>query len=258
MIDLDGKRIIVTGASSGIGRAAAAQMAASGARVLLVARRDTELKKAVEEIRAAKGEAESCVADVSSQSETRSYVEKAHALWGGVDGVFANAGVGGQFAPVTDYSEQVLDEVIAVNVKSAFFALQAVLPEMIARRAGSIVVTGSLASERGLAGNIGYLISKHAVLGLVRGTAAEVARHNVRVNCIVPGVIRTPMLTGLPGADTAEGLARLGRLAPQGRVGEASEVGAVAAFLMSDAACYVNGQSWGVDGGTLGTLNSGT
>ncbi len=261
VIDLSGKRIIVTGASSGIGRAAAKIMTASDARVLLVARSEGALKEAVSEIAEKGGKAAYFKADVSSLAGTKAYVAKAQSLWGGIDGLIANAGTSGPVAPVQDYPLDGFEEVLSTNLRSALYAMQLVLPEMIARGSGSIALTGSIASERGLPMTAGYNISKHAVLGLVRSAASEVARHNVRVNCIVPGLIRTPMLEGLAaslaGGDIEEGLKALAKIPAQGRIGTPEEVGAVAAFLMSDAAAYVNGQSWAVDGGMLGTIGNG-
>lgn len=261
VIDLSGKRIIITGASSGIGRAAAKIMAASGARVFLVARSEGALEEAAQEIKAKGGEAHWRKADVAKLDGTNAYVSAAREALGGIDGLFANAGTSGPVAPVADYPLDGLEEVLSTNLRSAFHAMQLVLPEMIARRSGSIALTGSIASERGLPMTAGYNISKHAVLGLARSAASEVARHNVRVNCIVPGLIRTPMLEGIAasfaGGDVEEGLKALAKIPSQGRIGTPEEVGAVAAFLMSDAAAYVNGQSWAVDGGMLGTIGHG-
>lgn len=261
LIDLSGKRIVITGASSGIGRAAAMIMAASGARVFLVARSDGALKDAVSEIKAKGGEAYWRKADVAKLDDTKTYIAAAREMLGEIDGLFANAGTSGPVAPMQDYPLDGLEEVLSTNLRSAFYAMQLVLPEMIARRSGSIALTGSIASERGLPMTAGYNISKHAVLGLARSAASEVARHNVRVNCIVPGLIRTPMLEGLAaslaGGDVEEGLKVLAKIPSQGRIGAPEEVGAVAAFLMSDAAAYVNGQSWAVDGGMLGVIGNG-
>ncbi len=119
------------------------------------------------------------------------------------------------------------------------------------RRRGAILVTGSLASERGMAMNAGYVASKHAVLGLSRAVALELAPFGVRCNCVVPGFIETPMLDALPPDAATAMAARV----PQGRTGSADELAQVAAFLLSDAAAHVTAQSWAVDGGLLGTLS---
>jgi NAD(P)-dependent dehydrogenase (short-subunit alcohol dehydrogenase family) len=180
-------------------------------------------------------------------------LDQAEAASGPIDGLFANAGTGGRFSPIADYSDEDFDAVIAVNLGSVFRAMKRILPGMIARRRGAILVTGSLASERGMANNAAYVASKHGVLGLARAAALEAAPHNVRVNCIIPGFIETPMLADL-GPDAR---AMLAAAVPQGRVGSADELAQVAAFLLSDAASHVTGQSWAVDGGVLGTLKLG-
>lgn len=258
---LDGKVIVVTGASTGIGRAAARVMAGQGARVMLVARRQAILDEAVAEIAAAGGTAAAFAGDVGMRDQAVAAIDAAEARFGAIDGLFANAGIGGAAAPFADYGDDDFDHVLAVNLKSLFWQMKRVLPAMVARGHGAILATGSLASERGLPMTCGYNASKHAVLGLVRSAAAEVAKAGVRVNCILPGLIETPMLTHLAdeftGGDRAAGMAQMARMVPQGRVGTPEELANVAAFLLSDAAAYVNGQAWAVDGGILGTISNG-
>jgi NAD(P)-dependent dehydrogenase (short-subunit alcohol dehydrogenase family) len=169
---------------------------------------------------------------------------------GPIDGLFANAGTGGTFAPFSDYDDDVFENVLRTNLLSPFWSMKRVLPGMMARARGAIVVTGSLASERGMAHNPGYVASKHAVLGLARAAAIEAAPSGVRVNCIVPGFIETEMLANIPD----EARATMASRVPQGRTGTAEEVAEVAAFLLSDAAKHVTAQSWAVDGGILNTL----
>ena len=249
----DNQHILVTGASTGIGRATATLLGKRGAKVFLVARRQAVLDEAVAEVRAAGGTADAFAADVSDKPALLAAIDAAEATFGPIDALFSNAGIGGEFAPFTAYTDDMFEQVLRTNLYSAFWAMKRVLPAMIERRKGAILVTGSLASERGMAFNPGYVASKHGVLGLSRAAALEAAPHNVRVNCIIPGFIETPLLANIDHA-AAESLKRM---VPQGRIGSADELAEVAAFLLSDAASHVTGQSWAVDGGVLGTLAVG-
>ncbi len=253
--ELGGRHILVTGASTGIGRATAQLLARMGARVFLLARTRDNLVEATASITAAGGTAEYCAVDVSDRTALLDAIRTAEDLFGTVDGLFANAGTGGTFAPLVDYDDDAFDAVVRTNLTSVFWAIKRVLPGMIARKRGSIVVTGSLASERGMAGNAAYLASKHAVLGLARAAASEAAPHNVRVNCVLPGLIETPMLMQLD-ADASPQVLRdkLGQNVPQGRIGTAGEVAEMVCFLLSDRASHITAQSIAVDGGMLGTL----
>ena len=255
MTEFKGRHIFVTGASTGIGRATARMLARRGARVSLVARSEATLQEAVAEIRSEGGAAAYGVADVGDKSALLSVFDTAEGAFGPIEGLFANAGMGGSFAPFSEYDDEMFDTVIRTNMTSVFWAMKRVLPGMVARKRGSIVITGSLASERGMANNPGYVASKHAVLGLARAAALEVAPSNVRVNCILPGLIETPLLHNIGGDDIPAAMAFMGRNVPQGRVGTADETAEVATFLLSDAASHVTGQGWAVDGGILGTLS---
>jgi len=245
----NGDPVLVTGASTGIGRATARLLAARGAKVFLVARRKAVLDEAVAEIRADGGIADSREADVSEQSQLNVAIDAAEAAFGPLYGLFANAGTGGRFAPLGAYDQEVFDGVLNTNLLGPFWALQRLMPGMIARGRGAVVLTGSIASERGMANNAAYVASKHALLGLSRAAALEGGPHNVRSNCVIPGFIETPMMEGIP-PDVRDHLASL---VPQKRMGAAEEVAEAAAFLLSDAASYVNGQALSVDGGVLGT-----
>ncbi len=247
MTNLAGKHIVITGASTGIGRATANACAKAGASLTLIARRADLLQQAAQELG---GATTFAAADVADKAALKAALDHAIATHGAVDGLFLNAGIGGMFAPIEHYTDAAFDAVMAVNLKSVFWAIQHVLPAMKQRRTGAILVTGSLASERGLPMNAGYVASKHAVLGLSRAVANEAAEFGVRCNCILPGLIETPMLNGLP----PEAASQMAKAVPQGRTGSADEVAQVAAFLLSDAASHVTAQSWAVDGGMLGTM----
>lgn len=247
-MDFTGKHVIVTGASSGIGEATARTIAARGGSVTLIARREERLAKLASEMGPG---TRWFAADVGDAAAQREALEQAVEAGGSVDGLFLNAGTGGSFAPVEDYGDDAFEQVLAVNLLAPYRAIAQLLPAMKARRAGAILVTGSLASERGMANNTAYVASKHAVLGLARAVALEAAPHGVRCNCIVPGFIETEMFAALP----SDALEQIAARVPQGRTGSAQELAEVAAFLLSDAASHVTGQSLAVDGGVLGTLS---
>lgn len=248
MSDFAGRHIIVTGASSGIGLATARLLVERGARVSMIARRAEVLAGHAAEL----GEANAAgfAADVADRARLEGAIDQAVHRFGPAYGLFCNAGIGGTFSPVSDYPLDTFEHVLSVNLLSAFWAMRAVLPGMIAAKSGAILVTGSLASERGMAMNSAYVASKHGVLGLARSVAVEVAPHGVRCNCIVPGFIETPMLEQLPG----EAHDVMAAMTPQGRMGSAEELAKAAAFLLSDNASHITAQSLAVDGGILGTL----
>jgi NAD(P)-dependent dehydrogenase (short-subunit alcohol dehydrogenase family) len=255
MSELAERHLLVTGASSGIGLASARLAARRGARVFLIARRREQLAAASEAIAREGGSAAYAVADVADRGALLGAIDAAERAFGPVAGLFANAGTGGRFAPLSEYDDAQFETVLRTNLTSVYWALKRVLPAMRTQRRGSIVVTGSLASARGMPHNIAYVASKHALLGLARAAAAEAAPDNVRVNCVLPGLIETPMLLQLdPGSPPEAIRARLGAAVPQGRIGTAEELAELVCFLLSDRASHITAQTIAVDGGILGTL----
>jgi NAD(P)-dependent dehydrogenase (short-subunit alcohol dehydrogenase family) len=246
-MDFSGRHVVITGASSGIGRATAVKVARGGGKVTVIARRAEALEALQHEL----GDLIHCEpGDVGDKAAMLAALDGAVAAHGPIDGLFLNAADAGSFVPPWDYGDKELEEVMRVNVLSPFWAIRHVLPAMVERGHGSIVVTGSLSSERGMAGNMGYVVSKHALLGLARSIAAEVATTGVRCNCINPGFIDTPIMDEVPDAARSVMTSR----SPQKRMGTSEEVAAVAAFLLSDESTHVTAQSWAIDGGLLGTL----
>jgi NAD(P)-dependent dehydrogenase (short-subunit alcohol dehydrogenase family) len=252
--EFGGRHVLVTGGSTGIGQATAALLARRGAQVFLIARSAAKLAAAADAIARAGGTVAHGVADVSDRKALLAAIGKAEDRFGPVKGLFANAGTGGTFAALGAYDEDMFDAVVRTNLTAVFWAIKRVLPGMIGRKHGSIVVTGSLASERGMANNAAYVASKHGVVGLARAAAIEAAPHNVRVNCVLPGLIETPMLMQLdPNASPDSIRAMLGKGVPMGRIGTAQELAELACFLLSDRASHITAQSIAVDGGILGT-----
>jgi len=246
-LDFTGQHVVITGGSSGIGLATAQRIAAAGGTVTLIARRADVLASETARIGPS---AIGIAADAGDKTSILAALDEAAERSGPIDGLFLNAAAEGMFAPTPDYTDEAFELAMRVNVFSLFWAVRHVLPAMQARGRGAILVTGSLGGETGMTGNIGYCASKHAALGIARTIAMEAAASGVRCNCIAPGFIDTPMLSGVPDSFKAQMAARV----PQKRIGTPAEAAAVAAFLLSDDASHVTAQSLAVDGGLLGTL----
>ncbi|HXC58265.1 MAG TPA: SDR family oxidoreductase [Steroidobacteraceae bacterium] len=258
MSELKGRKIIVTGAAGSIGHATACVLAGKGADVMLVDINGEGLKQRRDTVAAFGTQVEICRADVSRSEDVQRYVAATRKAFGRIDGLFNNAGTEGKIASIEAYEEAEFDRLIAVNLRSIFLGLRHVIPVMLEQGGGAIVNTGSIASERGLAGACAYNATKHGILGLTRTAAADVAARGVRINTVMPGVIDTPLLEGMLetmfDGDVQLGKRTLGKVAPQERIGLPREVGEVVAFLLSDAASFVNGAAWAMDGGALCTI----
>jgi NAD(P)-dependent dehydrogenase (short-subunit alcohol dehydrogenase family) len=251
---LQGKRAIVTGAASGIGRASARLFAAEGAQVLAV---DVD-EAGLEETVARSGHAGSMVAllgDAGSEADVKRYVARCIEAFGGVDVLFANAGISGSVAPLAEQTVEIWNRVLRVNLIGPFLAIREVVPHMVAQRSGSIICTASVAGLRANAGPIPYSASKAGVVSLVQTIANELYGTGVRVNAICPGLIETGITRPIFDRARERGTeGRIGQLNPLTRHGNPEEIAQVALFLASDAASYVNGQALAVDGGLTSTL----
>ena len=254
---LEGKAAVVTGGTRGIGLATAAAFMREGARVLLVGRDAEAVEEAVRSL-GSSTEIVAHVADVSRSEDVEAYVAEALRRFGSIDILFNNAGIQGAAAPLAEYPIDEFDRVIAINLRGVFLGLRHVLPVMLAKGSGSIINTGSIASEIGLPAASAYIAAKHAVLGLTRAAAADLAASGIRVNAVLPGMVDTQLLRSLlhelTSGDVEGGMQFVASMAPQRRVATAEEIAEVVVFLASDAASFVNGVGWPVDGGALAVL----
>jgi len=248
---LAGKRCIVTGAASGIGRASALLFAREGARVVAVDRAIADLEGAM----APAGASVTAVAgDAGDESAVKAVVDRCVKDLGGVDVVFANAGISGGRVPLLEQTVEQWQEVLRVNLIGPWLAIKHAAPVMIRQGGGSIVCTASVGGLRANAGGSPYAASKAGVVSLVQTAANALTGTKVRVNAICPGLIETGMTRPLFDAARARGSeARIGQLNPLLRSGRPEEIAAMALFLASDDASYVNGQALAVDGGLSST-----
>ncbi|HWK43048.1 MAG TPA: SDR family NAD(P)-dependent oxidoreductase [Croceibacterium sp.] len=251
---------IVTGAAGAIGFATCEILAREGARLLMVDIDGERLEQRTGELQAAGHDVLAHVADCADETAVAGYAKAAMSAFGRIDGFFNNAGIEGNLAPTHEYEVAEFDKIIRVNLRSMFLGLRFVLPHMVAAGRGAVVNTASIGSERGLAGACAYNAAKHGAVGLTRTAASEVAQKGVRVNCVMPGVIETPLLVGMLeqmfDGDVQAGMDKLGQTATLNRVGQPREVGDVVSFLLSDEASYVNGAKWEIDGGALATIRN--
>lgn len=245
---LSGKVAIVTGASAGIGRAAALLFAAEGAKVVVAARRRALLDALVGEIAAAGGAAVAVDGDVRNDSLAKALVDVAVARFGGLDVAFDNAGITGEMAPVTDLSPAAWEDTVATNLTAAFLAARHQIPAMLARGGGSIVFTGSFVGHTaGFPGMGAYAASKAGLVGLAQVIAAEYGARGIRANALLPGGTDTAMAKAV--ATTPEMAAFVAGLHALKRIAAPEEIARAALFLASDAASFVTGSALLADGG---------
>ena len=255
----EGNSVIVTGAAGSIGFSACEIMCREGAEVMMVDIDGEKLAQRAAELAAKGYKVIAHTADCADEVQVEAYAKAAMEAFGKIDGFFNNAGIEGDLAPTHEYDIAMFDKVLHVNLRGMFLGLRFVIPHMVAAGKGAVVNTASIGSERGLAGACAYNAAKHGAVGLTRTAASEVAQKGVRVNCVMPGVIETPLLVGMLEQmfDSVEaGMAKLGEVATLNRVGQPREVGDVVSFLLSDEASYVNGAKWEIDGGALATIRN--
>jgi NAD(P)-dependent dehydrogenase (short-subunit alcohol dehydrogenase family) len=247
---LDGKVVLITGGGSGIGRATALRVAREAAKVMIADYVSEGALKTVAMIKEAGGIADCIAADVSVPGQVEAMVSKTVATFGRIDCAFNNAGIAGPGggARTANYPEEGFDQVIAINLKGVWLCMKCEIPQMLKVGGGAIVNTASAAGLIGLPGACAYVAAKHGVVGLTRTAALEYAQKNIRVNCVCPGFIRTPMLER--GLDAGRlSVEQINAMEPVGRMGTPEEIAESVLWLMSDAASFVTGHPLSIDGG---------
>jgi NAD(P)-dependent dehydrogenase (short-subunit alcohol dehydrogenase family) len=251
---LEGKSVIITGAGSGIGRAAALLFTREGARLIAVDKTEG-VKETVEQVKQAGGVAEAIVADAGSEKDVIAFIDRAVAAHGRLDAIWANAGVSGGLVPLAEQTVEQWQEVLRVNLIGPFLAVKHSMPHMIRQQYGAIVCTASVAGLKAGASGHPYAASKAGVISLVQTTAYSLTGTGVRINAVCPGLIETGMTRPIFDRAKERGTSdRIGQLNPLKRAGQPHEIAAMALFLASDDASYVNGQAFPVDGGLTASM----
>ncbi|MFZ0409908.1 MAG: SDR family oxidoreductase [Candidatus Acidiferrales bacterium] len=247
-----GKVAVVTGGGSGIGRACSLELLARGATVAVV---DWNAEAGAKVVRESGGDAQRIqffAADLSKRAEVERLVARIVGEFGGIDALASNVGIQ-RYGNATDTTEEEWDEVLGVNLKSAFLISKETIPHMIRRGGGAIALTASVQSLGAQRNSLAYMVSKHALLGLMRSLALDYAKDKIRVNALCPGAIDTPMLRWAASLDDnpAGVIEAAHKIHPLGRMGEAEEMAHVIAFLLSDEASFVTGSVMVADGGLM-------
>jgi NAD(P)-dependent dehydrogenase (short-subunit alcohol dehydrogenase family) len=251
---LQGKSVIITGAGSGIGRAAALLFTREGARLIAVDRTEA-VKETVDEVKKAGGVAEAMIADAGSEQDVIAVIDKAVKTHGRLDVIWANAGVSGGLVPLGEQTVEQWQEVLRINLIGPFLAIKHAMPHMVKQQSGAIVLTASVAGLKAGASGHPYAASKAGVISLVQTTAYSLTGTGVRINAVCPGLIETGMTKPIFDRAKERGTQdKIGQLNPLKRPGQPHELAAMGLFLASDEASYVNGQAFPVDGGLTASM----
>src|SRR3981081_2480035 len=240
---LEGKSVIITGAGSGIGRAASLLFTKEGARLIAVDRTDG-VKETVAQVRKAGGTAEAVMADAGSEKDVIAFIDKAVMSYGRLDAIWANAGISGGLVPLPEQTVEHWQEILPNNLIRPFLASKHAMPQMIEQRYGSIVCTASVAGLKSGASGHPYAASKAGVISLVQTSASSLSGTGVRINAVCPGLIEPGMTKPIFDNARERGTeGKIGQLNPLKRAGQPHELAAMGLFLASDEASYVNGQA---------------
>jgi NAD(P)-dependent dehydrogenase (short-subunit alcohol dehydrogenase family) len=251
---LEGKSVIITGAGSGIGRAASLLFTKEGAKLIAVDRTEG-VKETVELVRKAGGTAEAVTADAGSEQDVIAFIARAVSAYGRLDAIWANAGISGGLVPLPEQTVEHWQEILRINLIGPFLAVKHAMPHMIKQKYGSIVCTASVAGLKSGASGHPYAASKAGVISLVQTTAYSLSGTGVRINAVCPGLIETGMTKPIFDNAKQRGTdGKIGQLNPLKRAGQPHELAAMGLFLASDDASYVNGQAIPVDGGLTASM----
>lgn len=245
---LEGKVALVTGGTSGIGKATAIALGIAGAKVVFSGRREEEGENTANSIRQSGAECLFVRSDVSSEAEVKALVQKTVEQYGRLDCAFNNAGIESPSKPLHEQSIEDFDKLMAINVRGLFLCMKYEIQQMLTQGAGVIINNSSMGGLIAFPGTSPYHASKHAVMGLTRSAALDYAKQGIRINAVNPGIIATDMMDRLsaPGTSPEQFAASI---VPMGRMGQPEEIAATVVFLCSDAASYITGQPLVVDGG---------
>lgn len=248
MKTLENKVALVTGGTSGIGRATAVALAREGAKVVVAGRRESEGTETVKQIQAAGGQGLFVRADVAKEADVAALMQKVVQQFGRLDIAFNNAGVE-WMGPATEATEADFRRVFDINVWGVLAAIKHEIPAMLKGGGGSIINTSSIAGHVGMAGASIYIAAKHAVEGITKTTALEFAKQGIRVNAVAPAAIVTDMIDRFAGGENSDTGKYLASMHPVGRMGRPEEVANAVVFLAGDKASFITGHSLLVDGG---------
>ena len=251
---LEGKSVIITGAGSGIGRAASLLFTKEGAKLIAVDRAEG-VNETVAQVKKAVGTAQAVQADAGSEKDVIAYIDKARSAYGKLDAIWANAGISGGLVPLADQTVEHWQEILRINLIGPFLAVKHVMPHLIRQKSGAIVCTASVAGLKSGASGHPYAASKAGVISLVQTTAYSLSGTGVRINAVCPGLIETGMTKPVFDRAKERGTSdKIGQLNPLKRPGQPHELAAMGLFLASDDASYVNGQAIPVDGGLTASM----